>query len=89
MPFPTGTSDHDPTVDMWFAGQRTVGEADGAGEYDEPGALSREKLREDGLRDTHGVEVVRWVPGEMRTPARRGMVVARFDRAFARGLRTA
>ena len=89
VPFPTGTSDRDPAVDMWFAEQRTVGEADGAGKYDEPGSLFSEKLREDWLRDTYGVEVVRWVPREMRTPARRGMVVARFHRAFVRGRRTA
>ncbi|MHA6617155.1 type IV toxin-antitoxin system AbiEi family antitoxin domain-containing protein [Pseudonocardia sp. DLS-67] len=89
VPFPTGTSDRDPAVDMWFAEQRTVGEADGAGKYDEPGSLFTEKLREDWLRDTYGVEVVRWVPREMRTPARRSMVVARFHRAFARGRRTA
>ncbi|OLT06965.1 hypothetical protein BJF90_15415 [Pseudonocardia sp. CNS-004] len=89
VPFRTGTSDRDPTVDMWFPEQRTVGEADGAGKYDEPGSLFHEKLREDWLRDTYGVEVVRWVPREMRTPARRSLVVARFHRAFARGRRTA
>jgi hypothetical protein len=89
VPFPTGTSDRDPAVDMWFPEQRTVGEADGAGKYDEPGSLFSEKLREDWLRDSYGVEVVRWVPREMRTPARRSLVVARFHRAFARGRRTA
>jgi hypothetical protein len=82
--FPSGTSDRDPRVDMWFAAQRTVGEADGAGKYDEPGALCAEKMREDWLRDTYDVEVVRWVPREMRTPAGRSMVVSRFHRAFAR-----
>jgi hypothetical protein len=88
VPFPTGTGDHAPTVDMWFAGQRTVGEADGQASTTSPARCSGRSC-EDWLRDTHGVEVVRWVPREMGTPARRGMVVARFHRAFARGLRTA
>jgi predicted transcriptional regulator of viral defense system len=71
-------------VDLWFAGQRTVGEADGAGKYAEPGALFAEKQREDWLRDSHRVEVVRWVPREMRTSSGRQLVVARFRRAFTR-----
>ncbi|WP_300008014.1 hypothetical protein [Pseudonocardia sp.] len=71
-------------VDMWFPGRRTVGEADGAGKYDRMGALFAEKRREDWLRDRHGVEVVRWVPEEMRTPRARAGVVDRFERAFAR-----
>ena len=52
-------------VDMLF--DRVVGEADGAGKYDEPGALFAEKQREDWLRDVHRLEVVRWVPAEMRS----------------------
>lgn len=71
-------------VDMWFPAHRTVGEADGAGKYDRPGALFAEKCREDWLRDRQDVEVVRWVPGEMRLPLRRREVVERFGRAFAR-----
>ena len=71
-------------VDMWFPAHRTVGEADGAGKYDEPGSLFREKLREDWLRDSEQAEVVRWVPGEMRTESGRAKVVDRFARAFAR-----
>lgn len=71
-------------VDLWFPEHRTVGEADGAGKYDEPGALFAEKRREDWLRDRFGVEVVRWVPGEMRTPAGRTEVVDRLRRAFGR-----
>jgi hypothetical protein len=71
-------------VDMWFPEQRTVGEADGAGKYDEPGSLFAEKRREDWLRDTQQVEVVRWVPQEMRHEEGRRKVVARFQRAFAR-----
>lgn len=71
-------------VDMLMRGAWTVGEADGAGKYDEPGALFAEKRREDWLRDTHRPEVVRWVPVEMRTPAGRRVVVDRFLRAFAR-----
>jgi hypothetical protein len=69
-------------VDMLFG--RVVGEADGAGEYDEPGVLVAEKRREDWLRDVHRVEVVRWVPEEMRSPSGRAAVVARFTRAAAR-----
>ncbi len=71
-------------VDMWFPEHRTVGEADGAGKYDEPGVLFAEKRREDWLRDQHRVEVVRWVPEEMRNPRGRERVVDRFLRAFAR-----
>jgi hypothetical protein len=69
-------------VDMLLG--RVVGEADGAGKYDEPGALVAEKRREDWLRDVHRVEVVRWVPDEMRSPSGRAAVVARFTRAAAR-----
>lgn len=69
-------------VDMLF--DRVVGEADGAGKYDAPGALFAEKQREDWLRDVHRLEVVRWVPVEMRSPGGRAEVVARFARAAAR-----
>lgn len=71
-------------VDMLMRDAWTVGGADGAGKYDEAGALFTEKRREDRLRDAHRVEVVRWVPAEMRTPAGRLAVVDRFRRAFAR-----
>jgi hypothetical protein len=71
-------------ADMWFEEYRTIGEADGAGKYDEPGALFAEKRREDWLRDRQDTEVVRWVPVEMRGPRGRREVVARFERAFAR-----
>ncbi|MCX6464422.1 MAG: type IV toxin-antitoxin system AbiEi family antitoxin domain-containing protein [Pseudonocardiales bacterium] len=71
-------------VDLWFPDRRTVGEADGAGKYDEPGALYAEKRREDWLRDAHGVEVVRWGPVDIRTPRARAALVERFARAFAR-----
>ncbi|MGH3614578.1 MAG: hypothetical protein ACRDRK_18710 [Pseudonocardia sp.] len=69
-------------VDMLIG--RVVGEADGAGNYDEPGSLFAEKQREDWLRDVHQVEVVRWVPREMRNPPARELVVKRFHRALAR-----
>lgn len=69
-------------VDMLIGS--VVGEADGAGKYDEPGALFAEKQREDWLRDAHRVEVVRWIPQEMRTPAGWSAVVQRFVRAFIR-----
>jgi hypothetical protein len=71
-------------TDLWFPEFRTVGEADGAGKYDEPGSLFAEKQREDWLRDTHQVEVVRWVPREMRTPRGRQEVANRFIRGFRR-----
>jgi hypothetical protein len=69
-------------VDM--LSDRVVGEADGAGKYDEPGALFAEKQREDWLRDLHKLEFVRWVPAEMRSRRGRAEVVARFARAAAR-----
>jgi hypothetical protein len=68
--------------------RRTVGEADGAGEYDDPAVLFAEKRREDRLRDRHQVEVVRWVPGEMRTTRGREAVVDRFRRALERRCRS-
>lgn len=69
-------------VDMLIGG--VVGEADGAGKYTDPGALYAEKQREDWLRHTHRLEVVRWVPHEMRTPQARETVVTRFQQAFDR-----
>jgi hypothetical protein len=69
-------------VDMLIG--RVVGEADGAGKYDAPGALFAEKRREDWLRDVHRLEVVRWVPAEMRSPGGRAAVATRFARAAAR-----
>lgn len=69
-------------VDMLIG--RVVGEADGAGKYDAPGVLFAEKRREDWLREVHRLEVVRWVPAEMRSPAGRAAVVVRFHRAAAR-----
>jgi Transcriptional regulator, AbiEi antitoxin len=71
-------------TDLWFPAFHTVGEADGAGKYDEPGSLFAEKQREDWLRDTQQVEMVRWIPREMRSDAGRAGVVARFVRAFRR-----
>ena len=53
-------------VDMLIG--RVVGEADGALKYADPAAIFAEKQREDWLRDIHRVEVVRWVPAEMRAP---------------------
>ncbi len=71
-------------ADFWFPEHRTVGEADGAGKYTEPGSLYAEKRREDWLRDRHRVEVVRWVTAEMTDPLGRADVVDRLRRAFAR-----
>lgn len=71
-------------VDMLMPNGRTAGEADGAGKYDDPGALFAEKQREDWLRDEHRLEVVRWVPREMASVAGRVRVVERFHRAALR-----
>ncbi|WP_300014880.1 hypothetical protein [Pseudonocardia sp.] len=86
VPF-TGPQGGVVRVDMLMRDTWTVGEADGAGKYDEPGVLFAEKRREDWLRDQHRLEVVRWVPAEMRTPRGRVAVADRFWRAFARGRR--
>jgi hypothetical protein len=83
VPFADGGGRVRARVDMLVG--RVVGEADGAGKYDEPGALFAEKQREDWLRDAHRVEVVRWVPVEMRSSRGRAEVAARFARAAARG----
>ena len=45
-------------VDFLWREQRVVGEADGMGKYDQPGALRAEKRREEALRRC-GLEVVR------------------------------
>ncbi len=82
VPFSRRTRSRTRTVDMLIG--RVVGEADGAGKYDDPGAIFAEKQREDWLRDVHRVEVVRWVPAEMRSRSGRAEVVARFTRAAAR-----
>lgn len=71
-------------VDMLMPNGRIAGEADGAGKYADPGALFAEKQREDWLRDEHRLEVVRWVPREMRSVASRARVVGRFHRAALR-----
>lgn len=71
-------------VDMFIPDHATVGEADGAGKYTDPGALFAEKQREDWLRDTQDLQVVRWVPREMASASGRAAVVDRFHRAFAR-----
>lgn len=74
-------------VDMFVPEHHTVGEADGAGKYADPGALFAGKQREDWLRDAHDLQVVRWVPWEMASAVGRDAVVERFRRAFARSYR--
>ncbi|MPZ65899.1 MAG: hypothetical protein GEU83_10420 [Pseudonocardiaceae bacterium] len=74
-------------VDMFLPEYRTVGEADGAGKYADPGALFTEKQREGWLRDAHHLQVVRWVPPEMANAGGRAAVVDRFHRAFVRNSR--
>ncbi|HEU5034436.1 MAG TPA: DUF559 domain-containing protein [Mycobacteriales bacterium] len=72
-------------VDFYWEQWRVVGEADGMLKYDEPGALRREKLRQEALEDT-GVIVVRWTWDDIwRQPDR---TEARIRRALARGGRT-
>lgn len=73
-------------VDHYWEATRTVGEADGALKYAEPGDLFAEKVREDRLRDA-GHQVVRYTWDEVvHRPA---SVAARFQRAFDRGRRLA
>ena len=80
-------------VDFLFRDQRTVGEADGMGKYDAPGALRAEKRREEDLRRC-GLEVVRntwdeaWERGgraELAQRMRDAFGYAK-DRPLARGL---
>ena len=68
-------------VDFLWREQRVVGEADGLGKYDQPFALQKEKLREEGLR-SWGLEVVRNVWDDVWTaPARRRLAI-RVRQAF-------
>ena len=79
-----GDHEREVRVDHYFREQRTVGEADGMGKYDDLAVLRAEKLREDGLRD-RGEEVVRYVWDEaLRRPE---VLAARFRRAFLRAHR--
>ena len=82
VPFTDRTGRVRARVDMLIG--RVVGEADGAGKYDDPGALFAEKQREDWLRDAFDLELVRWVPVEMGSTTGRAAVVTRFHRAAAR-----
>lgn len=74
-------------VDMYVREGRTVGEADGLGKYVTRADLIAEKIREDWLRSEHGVEVVRWTTGEMRTRRGRAAVMGRWWAALERGSR--
>ena len=87
QPFTDGLGSVRARVDFWFPEQRVVGEADGEGEYAEPGARYAEKRREDWLRDYHRVEVVRWVTEEMLQPRARAGVIDRVRRALDRRAR--
>jgi hypothetical protein len=79
-----GVHDRQVRVDHLFRGQRTVGEADGLGKYDDLAVLRAEKQREDALRDM-GFEVVRYVWDDaLRRPT---LMAARFRRAFLRAHR--
>ena len=79
-----GTVHRGIRVDHLFREQRTVGEADGLGKYDDIAVLRAEKQREDVLRD-QGFEVVRYVWDEaLRRPT---LMAARFRQAFLRAHR--
>jgi very-short-patch-repair endonuclease len=67
-------------VDFLWRAQRTVGEADGRGGYDDRHALWAEKRREDRLREM-GLEVVRWGWGDLSQP---WVTARRIREAFAR-----
>lgn len=69
-------------VDFLWREQRVVGEADGLEKYDEPLALRKEKLREEGLRAC-GLEVVRSGWDDVWTAPGRTRTVARVRQAFA------
>lgn len=74
-------------VDMLFDGLGTVGEADGALKYagvDGPQALVEEKLREEWIRDCFGLEVVRWMPPDIRSARARSAWLERVRAAFRR-----
>jgi very-short-patch-repair endonuclease len=68
-------------VDFLFRDQRTVGEADGMGKYDQPGALRAEKRREEDLRRC-GLEVVRNIWDEAWQPTGRAELAQRMRDAF-------
>ena len=76
-----GTPYREIRVDHLFRDQRTVGEADGLGKYDDIAVLRAEKQREDALRE-RGFEVVRYVWDDaLRRPT---LMAARFRTAFLR-----
>lgn len=68
-------------VDFLFRGQRTIGEADGMGKYDEPGALRLEKRREEDLRRC-GLDVVRSTWDDVWRAAGRRELAQRMREAF-------
>ena len=68
-------------VDFLFREQRTVGEADGMGKYDEPGSLRAEKRREEDLRRC-GLEVVRNTWDEVWHASGRAELSQRVREAF-------
>jgi hypothetical protein len=79
-----GTAHRGIRVDHLFREQRTVGEADGLGKYDDIAVLRDEKQREDVLREL-GFEVVRYVWDDaLRRPT---LMAARFRQAFLRAHR--
>lgn len=69
-------------ADCYWKEQRLVGEADGAGKYDEPGAAVAEKEREQLLRD-QDLRMVRWLGKEIMF--RPQVVVDRVARALGLG----
>lgn len=68
-------------VDFLWERQRVIGEADGMLKYDDPGALRREKRRQEALENA-GFVVVRWTWDEIMYHPE--WVAARLRHAFAR-----
>lgn len=67
-------------VDFYWKRWRIVGEFDGMGKYDDRGVVTKEKVREDEIRD-RGMEVIRW---EWKDLWYFGRVRDKFDRARRR-----
>lgn len=80
LPAPELQVEFEPTpgttyrADFYWRGERVIGEADGMGKYDAPGALRAEKIRQELLEDL-GLRIVRWTWRDM---------VADTDRTIAR-----
>ena len=70
-------------VDFYWRRWRIAGEFDGMGKYDDRAVVTKEKIREDDMRD-HGLEVIRWGWKDLWDF---GRVRDKFDRARLRAER--